>query len=169
MSSAPRVAPAIESQLDAALLRCKSVKVGEAGRWGHHETEAGNSMAIYERWQSLSRPFSGRPVINLPITGYGRRVSKQAVFDIAVGARTIPARRGKPLLNELLNANVLVRTACLGKGVCHLCRVRVLAGDVPPPAAVEKQALGRLAVVTGVRLSCHITIDGPLRIEIVTD
>ena len=48
-----------------------------------------------------------------------------------------------------------VRTACLGLGACGLCRVRVLAGEVGAPTAVERVQLEDALLAERVRLACQ--------------
>lgn len=92
---------------------------------------------------------------------------------LIVGERSVPARVGQSLFNELTNAGVVVATACGGKGTCHLCRVRVLrdeaSGSAPqpnPPSPLERGALGNVLLAQGWRLSCQVTVAGPMRLAL---
>lgn len=92
---------------------------------------------------------------------------------LIVGERSVPARIGFSLFNELTNAGVVVATACGGKGSCHLCRVRVLREETSPPppqpnppTRLELDALGNVLVASGWRLSCQVTIAGRMKLEL---
>ena len=75
---------------------------------------------------------------------------------------------GRSLLNAIINAGLLVQTACGGMGVCHLCRVWI---DAPPPAApptpVEVRAIAAAYLAEGVRLSCQVPVIAGLRVRLV--
>jgi Na+-transporting NADH:ubiquinone oxidoreductase subunit F len=89
------------------------------------------------------------------------------IVHLDVDGQRIEGRRGRPLLNELLNAGLVVSTACGGQGICHLCRVVIVdATGLPPANAVEKRALGNVRIATGMRLSCQIVVDQPCSIQL---
>lgn len=92
---------------------------------------------------------------------------------LIVGERSVPARVGRSLFNELTNAGVVVATACGGKGSCHLCRVRVLSEEAShgaplpgPPSPLERSALGNVLLAQGWRLSCQVTVTGPMKLAL---
>ncbi len=62
-----------------------------------------------------------------------------------------------------------IDTACVGKGTCGLCRVRVLAGAEHLNAFTdeERKHLGNVYHLTKVRLSCRSRVAGDVTIEIV--
>ncbi|MEO0811963.1 MAG: 2Fe-2S iron-sulfur cluster-binding protein, partial [Myxococcota bacterium] len=74
--------------------------------------------------------------------------------------------RGRPLMQELRAAGVPVESDCGGRGICHLCRVWLRAGNAPPARRLETRALGNLLVESGMRLSCQVIVDGPLTVEL---
>ena len=61
-----------------------------------------------------------------------------------------------------------VRTACLGLGACGLCRVRVLAGEVGAPTAVERVQLEDALLAERVRLACQCRPVGEVEIEVLS-
>lgn len=53
--------------------------------------------------------------------------------------------------------NVPIPTACVGRGTCGLCRVKVVAGEesLSPINSTEKRHLGNTYFITKLRLSCQ--------------
>ncbi len=62
-----------------------------------------------------------------------------------------------------------IDTACVGKGTCGLCRVKIVAGleHVTPYTDEERKHLGNVYHVTKVRLACRTKITGDVTIAIV--
>jgi ferredoxin len=62
-----------------------------------------------------------------------------------------------------------IDTACVGKGTCGLCRVRIVSGadHLNPYTEEETKHLGNVYHLTKVRLSCRSRITGDVAIEIV--
>ena len=62
-----------------------------------------------------------------------------------------------------------IDTACVGKGTCGLCRVRIKAGaeNLNPYTDEETKHLGNVYHITKVRLSCRTKPTGDVTIEIV--
>jgi ferredoxin len=62
-----------------------------------------------------------------------------------------------------------IDTACVGKGTCGLCRVRIVAGaeHLNPYTEEEQKHLGNVYHITKVRLSCRSRVAGDVTIEIV--
>jgi len=62
-----------------------------------------------------------------------------------------------------------IDTACVGKGTCGLCRVKIIAGAEHLNAFTdeERKHLGNVYHLTKVRLSCRCPISGDVTIEIV--
>jgi len=65
-------------------------------------------------------------------------------------------------------ANVLIPTACFGRGNCGLCRVRVVDGEASlgPINATEKKHLGNTYFITKLRLSCQAQVHGDVTLLI---
>jgi len=66
-------------------------------------------------------------------------------------------------------AGLVIETACVGKGTCGLCRVRVLRGEefLNPYTEIEEKHLGNVYFLTKTRLSCRtVATGGDLEIEI---
>ena len=62
-----------------------------------------------------------------------------------------------------------IETACVGKGTCGLCRVRIKAGaeHLNPYTDEETKHLGNVYHITKVRLSCRCKPTGDVTLEIV--
>jgi ferredoxin len=65
-------------------------------------------------------------------------------------------------------AGIPIPTACMGKGTCGLCRVKVVSGEehASPYTAAEKKHLGNTYFVTKLRLSCQLVPSNNLTVEI---
>jgi ferredoxin len=63
-----------------------------------------------------------------------------------------------------------VDTACVGKGTCGLCRVKVIDGApaLSPYSDEEERHLGNLYRITKLRLACRTRVLGDCTVEIVT-
>jgi ferredoxin len=62
-----------------------------------------------------------------------------------------------------------IDTACVGKGTCGLCRVKIIAGAEHLNAFTdeERKHLGNVYHITKVRLSCRTKISGDVTVEVV--
>ena len=63
-----------------------------------------------------------------------------------------------------------IETACVGKGTCGLCRVKILAGaeHLNPFTDEERKHLGNVYHITKVRLSCRAKLaDGDVTLQVV--
>jgi Na+-transporting NADH:ubiquinone oxidoreductase subunit F len=85
--------------------------------------------------------------------------------DINSGQRTAETKHDEPLFFALDRSGVHLPSACGGRGICGLCRTRVLSGggDVND---VERQHLSEAEVVAGVRLACQLRVQSDLSIKV---
>ena len=62
-----------------------------------------------------------------------------------------------------------IDTACVGKGTCGLCRVKILAGAEHLNAFTdeERKHLGSVYHITKVRLACRSKLTGDVTIQVV--
>nr|HEX4316178.1 2Fe-2S iron-sulfur cluster-binding protein [Kofleriaceae bacterium] len=62
-----------------------------------------------------------------------------------------------------------IDTACVGKGTCGLCRVRIVTGaeHLPPITDEERKHLGNVYHITKVRLACRCKVAGDVTVEVV--
>jgi uncharacterized 2Fe-2S/4Fe-4S cluster protein (DUF4445 family) len=65
-------------------------------------------------------------------------------------------------------AGISIETACVGKGTCGLCRVKILAGaeHLTPYTDEEEKHLGNLYHLTKVRLSCRTRVSGDVTVTL---
>ena len=95
-----------------------------------------------------------------------RLLVPQGVCDIEINTRKkITANIGDRLLAACLDAGILLPSACGGAGTCGLCKARVLSGG-GVAGAQELALLNRREARSGVRLSCQVSVSGPLAIEV---
>lgn len=75
---------------------------------------------------------------------------------------SIECSDGEPIFAAARRAGVPIPTACVGRGTCGLCRVKVLSGEeaLSPINPVEKRHLGNTYFITKLRLSCQATVGG---------
>ena len=87
---------------------------------------------------------------------------------------------GEPLVVDLPAGSTLfeagarvsagIETACVGKGTCGLCRVKIMAGapHLTPYTDEERKHLGNVYHITKVRLSCRARLaDGDVTLQVV--
>jgi len=89
------------------------------------------------------------------------------------------ATDGEPLLVEVHAGSTLfeagakvtagIDTACVGKGTCGLCRVKIVAGAEHLNAFTdeERKHLGNVYHITKVRLACRSKVAGDVTIQVV--
>jgi len=88
------------------------------------------------------------------------------VVLVKVGdAPPFEAEAGSTLLEALRGRGIPVPAGCGGLGLCGMCRVRVLRGDVSPPTAGEVALLGNL-LNGGWRLACQVVLRGDVEVEV---
>jgi uncharacterized 2Fe-2S/4Fe-4S cluster protein (DUF4445 family) len=78
------------------------------------------------------------------------------------------AAPGDTLFDLARRAGVAVETACVGKGTCGLCRVKVRAGEasLSPFGSVERKHLGNVYFITKERLACQARVSGDVVVEV---
>jgi uncharacterized 2Fe-2S/4Fe-4S cluster protein (DUF4445 family) len=81
---------------------------------------------------------------------------------------TVECTDGETAFAAARRANVLVPTACFGRGNCGLCRVRVVAGEesLGPINPIEKKHLGNTYFITKLRLGCQAAVHGDVTLYI---
>jgi ferredoxin, 2Fe-2S len=84
--------------------------------------------------------------------------------------KTVDVPSGTTLFDAGAKLAAGIDTACVGKGTCGLCRVRILAGGESLNAITdeERKHLGNVYHITKVRLSCRTLIGASdVAIEVV--
>ena len=76
---------------------------------------------------------------------------------------------GQTLFEAGASVSAGIDTACVGKGTCGLCRVKIIAGaeNLNPFTDEERKHLGNVYHITKVRLSCRSRLAGDVTIEVV--
>ena len=85
---------------------------------------------------------------------------------------TVELPAGASLFEAGARAQAAIDTACVGKGTCGLCRVKILAGaeHLVPYTDEERKHLGNVYHLTKVRLACRAklaTHEGEVTIQVV--
>jgi len=96
----------------------------------------------------------------MPIVTFVRDDSQLSTVEIAPGAS---------LFDAGAKVRAAIDTACVGKGTCGLCRVRIVAGAEHLNAYTddEMKHLGNVYHLTKVRLACRCKPTGDVTIEVV--
>ena len=83
--------------------------------------------------------------------------------------RTVEVPTGTSLFDAGGKLAAGIDTACVGKGTCGLCRVKILAGgeSLNPFTDEERKHLGNVYHITKIRLSCRTQISGDVTFEVV--
>lgn len=79
--------------------------------------------------------------------------------------KEVDLAEGQSLFEAARGLGLPVDTACVGKGTCGLCRVRVVAGEEHFNAysQVESKHLGNVYFLTKVRLACQTRMATPVQ------
>jgi ferredoxin len=82
--------------------------------------------------------------------------------------KTIDCGSDETVFVAARRAGILLPTACVGRGSCGLCRVKVVSGEelLPPVSKAEKFHLGNTYFITKLRLACQLTATGDVTLQI---
>ncbi len=82
---------------------------------------------------------------------------------------TVDCYAGQTLFEVAAKVSAGIDTACVGKGTCGLCRVKIITGaeNLNPFTDEERKHLGNVYHITKVRLSCRSKLTGDVTIEVV--
>jgi len=83
--------------------------------------------------------------------------------------REVEVSAGTTLFDAGAKLAAGIDTACVGKGTCGLCRVKIIAGaeNLCAYTDEERKHLGNVYHLTNVRLSCRSVLQGDVTIEVV--
>jgi ferredoxin len=87
--------------------------------------------------------------------------SEPVAVEVAVGSTVFEAGA---------RVSAAIDTACVGKGTCGLCRVKIIAGaeHLTPYTDEERKHLGNVYHLTKVRLACRSRLaDGEVTVQVV--
>ncbi len=93
--------------------------------------------------------------------------ANQATVKVNINdRRTISAPEGISLLQALKNENVFLPSACGGRGICGLCRLRILENAPENLTPQELTHLGSAEQNDNFRLACQVRLQRDLRVLI---
>ncbi len=83
--------------------------------------------------------------------------------------KVVEVAAGATLFEAGAKVTAGIETACVGKGTCGLCRVKILAGadHLNPFTDEERKHLGNVYHLTKVRLACRSKPTGDVTIQVV--
>jgi len=82
--------------------------------------------------------------------------------------RVVEVNAGDSVFEAGAKIGASIETACVGKGTCGLCRVKVLEGEgnLTPYTDEELKHLGNVYHITKVRLSCRARVSGDVVVDL---
>ncbi len=80
--------------------------------------------------------------------------------------RTLDLGPGTAILKAAHAAGIDITATCGGRGRCTSCRVKFVAGAVPPPTIMDEVQLGDDLVREGYRLSCQCVPSEPVTVHV---
>jgi ferredoxin len=84
------------------------------------------------------------------------------------GEKSFEVEAGRKLVLGIEDAGIDVMHRCGGNARCTTCRVEIVAGEVPPPEALERDRLARDGEFgPDVRLSCQIRVQNDLTVRVL--
>jgi len=86
--------------------------------------------------------------------------------DAAGTGRELSVAAGTTILKGAHDAGVDITATCGGRGRCTSCRVKFVAGTIPPPTIMDEIQLGDDLVREGYRLSCQCTVTEPIAVQV---
>jgi uncharacterized 2Fe-2S/4Fe-4S cluster protein (DUF4445 family) len=84
------------------------------------------------------------------------RTAETVTLDVAPGTTILKAAHA---------GGIDITATCGGRGRCTSCRVKFLAGTVPPPTIMDEVQLGDDLVREGFRLSCQCQVTEPVTVQ----
>ena len=83
------------------------------------------------------------------------------------GFSTVNVADGTRLVNAIESAGVDILHACGGNARCATCRVQFVSGEPQKMTIAERTKLDEKGL-SGVRLSCQITVDGDMTVRAIS-
>ncbi len=80
--------------------------------------------------------------------------------------RALSAAPGLSILKAAQAGGVDITATCGGRGRCTSCRVKFVAGPIPPPTIMDEVQLGADQVREGYRLSCQCRPEEPVSVQV---
>ena len=89
-----------------------------------------------------------------------------AALTILPDRRTLEVETGITILRAAHAHGVDITATCGARGRCTSCRVKFVAGAIPPPTIMDELQLGDALVREGYRLSCQCHVTGPITVQV---
>ncbi|MCI0547700.1 MAG: ASKHA domain-containing protein [Candidatus Rokubacteria bacterium] len=80
--------------------------------------------------------------------------------------RTLDVEPDATILRAAHAGGVDITATCGGRGRCTSCRVKFVAGTIPPPTVMDELQLGDALVREGYRLSCQCRVTGAVTVQV---
>ncbi|MGH7353702.1 MAG: ASKHA domain-containing protein [Candidatus Rokuibacteriota bacterium] len=84
----------------------------------------------------------------------------------AAARRELSVAPGTSILKAAHGAGIEITATCGGRGRCTSCRVKFVAGAIPPPTIMDEVQLGDDLVREGYRLSCQCAVSEPITVRV---
>jgi uncharacterized 2Fe-2S/4Fe-4S cluster protein (DUF4445 family) len=84
----------------------------------------------------------------------------------AATRRQLSVAAGTSILKAAHDGGVDLTATCGGRGRCTSCRVKFVAGTIPPPTIMDEIQLGDDLVREGYRLSCQCAVTEPITVQV---
>ena len=92
--------------------------------------------------------------------------NQKFLVDLEPVGRRVEIKPGEDLLSAAQQAGVDLAAVCGGAGICGLCKVRLVEGELTPPTQSEQKSLNPAELEAGYRLACQTKPLGNVRIDI---
>jgi uncharacterized 2Fe-2S/4Fe-4S cluster protein (DUF4445 family) len=80
--------------------------------------------------------------------------------------RELSVAPGVSILRAAHDAGIDITATCGGRGRCTSCRVKFVAGAIPPPTIMDEVQLGDDLVREGYRLACQCAVHEPITVQV---
>ncbi len=80
--------------------------------------------------------------------------------------RALSAAPGTTILRAAHEAGIEITATCGGRGRCTSCRVKFIAGAIPPPTIADEVQLGDAQVRDGYRLACQCRLEAAVTVQL---
>jgi uncharacterized 2Fe-2S/4Fe-4S cluster protein (DUF4445 family) len=88
------------------------------------------------------------------------------LLTVLPGSRDLQVEPGTTILRAAQSGGIDITATCGGRGRCTSCRVKFVAGTVPPPTIMDELQLGGDLVREGYRLSCQCHVSEPITVQV---
>src|SRR5467141_4716548 len=87
-------------------------------------------------------------------------------LTILPGRHVLDTKPGTTILKSAHASGVDITATCGGRGRCTSCRVKLVAGAIPPPTIMDEVQLGDALVREGYRLSCQCRVSDAVTVQV---